>query len=516
MKRLAFVFALLAVLVPQLALADSGKRTPLPPGSGAMAQTIARLSGIAHVSNYRSVQAALDDSLYGGAQLGAATYALGATGITIASGKELLGVNRNSSILTYTGTGCAVTLDSTDSALLRNIGIRVNSTSSTARGICFKNTTADSKWNRIENVTVFQTHQSTPISGQVGLDFVYSTSPHAMYWNHVQQVTLGTWDKSIRLLGSVSATNGPNANTFVDVMSYQQEHGVSLEAYATENVFLSLFCSGSGYGGTDCIKIGDGTNPTNFNMFYGVTSDQGAGPVTYTVAANAVRNSLFVNSQSSGAGTDGGTGTVIQDALTSTLKELILLSPTLRSPTSTLGIADGAETGINVGGAGNLTSGVVYSLSGSAQHTFKWGGVALFAFNNSPSIYPSTAGTGNVGLQANPWLRFVGRRHELAQQTKVASSTTAIDPSLGGSIRLTLGTNITSLTINAGEAGEIITLEVVQDATGGRTLPASWTNVVFAGGSYTVTSTLSKRDVLQFIYDGTDAKWYERSRAQNL
>src|SRR6185312_9261932 len=138
-----------------------------------------------------------------------ASYKIGTTTINMVSGVVLNCVSRNGCTLIYTGTGCAVKFDSTDSAGLNNIYIQVNSSSATARGICFANTSGDNKFNRLENVKIIQTNTpTTPVSGQVGVDFSYTGSSNAMYWNRFDQVELGGWDKAIRMLGSVGLANG--------------------------------------------------------------------------------------------------------------------------------------------------------------------------------------------------------------------------------------------------------------------------------------------------------------------
>lgn len=348
-----------------------------------------------------AIQTALNAITQGGScylSASAHSYNLGTTGLTIPTGVRLVSAARQGAILKYSGTGAAIKLDSTIAAGLKNLNIQVNSSSATARGIAFANTTGNCQWNWLENVIVLQTNSGTPIAGQVGIDFVYTGSGNSLYWNELHHIHLGTWDKSIRMLGSVGLANGPNGNTFVDVMSYQANYGVSLEAYATENNFYGFFASASGYGGTAAVKIGDGTNPTNFNMFFGITSDQGVGPVTYQIAANAVGNVLLCNSQSSGAGTDAGTNSWITDALTGITKMAGLLTPQIQSPTPTFNMANGTETGVNIGGNNNLTSGLNLQIGTGGLINLKWNNVVLMSFNSTPTLFPATDGTGNVGL----------------------------------------------------------------------------------------------------------------------
>lgn len=103
-----------------------------------------------------------------------------------------------------------------------------------------------------------------------------------------------------------------------------------------------------------------------------------------------------------------------------------------------------------------------------------------------------------------------------SSQTIAAAASITIDPTKGDKVRITLSaTAITSLTVSAGVEGQVIQVAVVEDGTGTRTIPTTWTNVTFAGGTYTATATASKTDVLTLKYDTTATKWQEVSRAMN-
>lgn len=120
------------------------------------------------------------------------------------------------------------------------------------------------------------------------------------------------------------------------------------------------------------------------------------------------------------------------------------------------------------------------------------------------------------GTSAQRWVQLWSYQYCGVLQTKANAATQTIDPTAGETVRLLLGaTNTTAVTISAGQPGQVLTVEVIQDATGTRSIVTTWTNVLFAGGSYTATATASKRDVLTFRYDSTDAKWVEMSRAMN-
>lgn len=89
------------------------------------------------------------------------------------------------------------------------------------------------------------------------------------------------------------------------------------------------------------------------------------------------------------------------------------------------------------------------------------------------------------------------------------------DCTRGSYQRVTLAGNRTvAAPLNPGD-GQRLVIEVIQDATGSRTL--TW-NAVFAFGTITnaLTTTASKRDIFEFIYNSTAAKWYVLNASKNL
>jgi hypothetical protein len=135
---------------------------------------------------------------------------------------------------------------------------------------------------------------------------------------------------------------------------------------------------------------------------------------------------------------------------------------------------------------------------------------------NGANLVSDTATT--LGSSSTFWPSAFVTRPVVKLQSIAAASSITIAPSSGNYARINLsGTAITSLTISAGQTdGEQMMVEVVQDGTGSRTIPTTWTNVAFAGGTYTATATASKHDVINLVYNSTLAKWCERSRALNM
>ena len=106
------------------------------------------------------------------------------------------------------------------------------------------------------------------------------------------------------------------------------------------------------------------------------------------------------------------------------------------------------------------------------------------------------------------------------EQTIPAAATISIDPTIGKLIRLTLSAtaiNAGGISISAGSKGDVIHLSVIQDTTARTLTQANFSSsFVFAGGTYTVTATANKRDILTFSWDSVANKWFEVSRAVNL
>lgn len=91
------------------------------------------------------------------------------------------------------------------------------------------------------------------------------------------------------------------------------------------------------------------------------------------------------------------------------------------------------------------------------------------------------------------------------QSVTATTSNTTIDASLGHNIRLTLQAN-TALNFSNNRSGERYYVEIIQDATGSRTI--SWVNVLWRGGvAPTLTAAANSTDVICLMYDGARAKY---------
>lgn len=101
-----------------------------------------------------------------------------------------------------------------------------------------------------------------------------------------------------------------------------------------------------------------------------------------------------------------------------------------------------------------------------------------------------------------------------AESTLTDEATISWDASTNPVAKVTLGDNRTIGAASNGQAGQFISLLVIQDATGFRTL--TW-NAAYEFKDATapvLTTTASKGDIFVFRYNGT--KWLEVGRNQNL
>ena len=100
------------------------------------------------------------------------------------------------------------------------------------------------------------------------------------------------------------------------------------------------------------------------------------------------------------------------------------------------------------------------------------------------------------------------------ESTLTDQATVTWDASTQDVCKLTLGANRTMAAPTNNTTGQFISILVIQDGTGSRTL--TW-NAVFefaADTAPTLTTTASKGDVFVFRYNGS--KWLEVGRNQNL
>lgn len=264
-------------------------------------------------NNSDAIQGSINASPGGTVVLPSGIYLLGSTSLHMKSGVTLQCADPVSTQLWYEGTDAALIFDSVTSAGVSNCQIRLTG-SLPALGIRFSNVTADTTWNNINNLLILSVAATTPIVGQIGVQMI-GTAKHAMYWNTLQSVHVLNMDIGIQLTDAAGFSDtGPNDNTFIGITVHHCRTGMELSRNATENKIFGL--SGSSSGLTEnnvLLVIGDPAgSPANFNMIYGLVSDQGTTGQAWLIN-KGVSNTLISGTDQSGrAAIDQGSNTVIE------------------------------------------------------------------------------------------------------------------------------------------------------------------------------------------------------------
>jgi hypothetical protein len=184
---------------------------------------------------------------------------------------------------------------------------------------------------------------------------------------------------------------------------------------------------------------------------------------------------------------------------------------------------------LNIYGASNGTIGLDNPVSGSPQIAFKQNGTdkafvtywdafdTLALSDGSGNGLHFKPSTGNVGIgTTSPSAKLeVNGDVLIPEATLTDGATISWDVSTSPIAKVTLGGNRTiSAPSNSAGAGQFVSLLVIQDGTGSRTL--TW-NAVYEFASDTaptLTTTGGKGDLFVFRYNGT--KWLEVGRNLNL
>jgi hypothetical protein len=164
------------------------------------------------------------------------------------------------------------------------------------------------------------------------------------------------------------------------------------------------------------------------------------------------------------------------------------------------GILSGV-TAFNSRGCYGLPDLVVSTSGGNAGMRFRANTGAGDQISFTTSAGAAQAGIKNSGALYLP----------VVAQTLAAPGAVTIDASASNIAAVTLGANASSSSITNPTTGQFLTIEWIQDGTGGRTYvwPA---NVVFAGASTPIASVAANaRDSVTFRYDGTN--WQEVASA---
>ena len=156
---------------------------------------------------------------------------------------------------------------------------------------------------------------------------------------------------------------------------------------------------------------------------------------------------------------------------------------------------------------------IIFTTTASAVNELT---LANSATGNSPTITASGGDT-NVGInfttKGTGVIKFNNAGY-FPEATLTDGATITWNVGTSPVAKVTLGGNRTLSAPTNGVTGQFISIAVIQDGTGSRTL--TWNSAyVFTGGTApTLTTTVSKADIFVFRYNGT--VWHETGRNLNL
>ncbi len=157
---------------------------------------------------------------------------------------------------------------------------------------------------------------------------------------------------------------------------------------------------------------------------------------------------------------------------------------------------------INLAAAGTVGSSVLAVTNGGTGQTTYTNGQLLIGNGTGLTKATLTAGGGITITNASGAIT-IASNYNPSRQTLVDASTITWNAALGEAAVVTLGNTGRALSITNPIAGRSYILEIVQDATGGRTITTWPTGTKWVGGVPTLTTAANAVDIVTFYYNGS-------------
>lgn len=277
--------------------------------------------------------------------------------------------------------------------------------------------------------------------------------------------------------------------------------GGEAHTHPTADVTSGSFSVARGGTGLNTVAVGsflsgNGTSALVPRTTAEVLADIGAAASTHNHAASDINTGTLAVARGGTGVASVTSGSYLRGAGTSALVE--------RTPSEVL--ADiGAAASSHAHATTDITSGTLGVARGGT-------GIASYTADNYIRASGSTTLEQRTPTQVRSDIGAAASSHAHIAYTPVAltdAATIATDASLGNHFRVTLGGNRTLGNPTNPTDGQRILWEIIQDATGSRTLAF---DTAFAFGTditgVTLTTTASKRDFIGAVYNSTASKWY--------
>jgi hypothetical protein len=370
-----------------------------------------------------AISSALSDASCSIVYMPKGTYTIN-SGVSIPQFKSLRGDGPQSAVLNYSGTGCAITVDSVQGTVLSDFRINTSNIGANVCGILYGNTTAANLRNVARNVQVWSA-QNPPVATQYGI-YIHSTTANSMYYNQFDHIDVNLWGKGVYCLGDAGSA-GCNANKFIDPEINASTVGFDFQGkadgLANSNTVYGLHCNGAGVA-TDqtCLSIGDGTFNVggNYVDLYADNAVGGHAGKSWQILAGSLRNKVVSFTSGNTLGTNGNSlasdrNVTLELNAVSGRNDFRVGNVQLLSDSTVGGIyisPSGGSPAIFQSNATNIANNVAAIFKSNTQ--LASAGDILWAWQNNSGFTNSSdlhggAGTNASGIDLNGAHRFAGQ-----------------------------------------------------------------------------------------------------------